>query len=165
VSGKYCHGNVKIIDSFRGSSGSSGSGSSDFEQYVPSDPDYRYHAEIPSGNGWSEPAESYPTGGGLLRTIVHGPEGQTLIIDRTPDEVPQLGGDYESTQEVSQPEFGTATKYVFSSSEGIPECSGAPCVDYLIEDGSGGGWGVLAGGPSVSAADEVARAVADSIRD
>ncbi len=86
-----------------------------------------------------------------------------LIVDRTPDEVPQLGGEFESTREVPHPNFGTATEYVFSQSESIPECNGNPCVDYLIDDGQGGGWGVLAGGPDQAIASEVAANVARSI--
>jgi hypothetical protein len=134
-----------------------------YEPYTPTDPEYAYSAELPDGNGWSEPTESLPTGGGLLRTTVRGPEGSVLIVDRTPDEVPQLGGDFESTREVPQPNFGTATEYVFDQSESIPECNGNPCVDYLIEDGAGGGWGVLAGGPDQAIATEVAANVAKSV--
>ena len=82
--------------------GSGGSGGSEpvstfapasYSAYTPADPAYAYSAEIPKGNGWSAPVESLPTGGGLLRTTVRGPEGAVLIIDRTPDEVPQLGGE------------------------------------------------------------------------
>jgi hypothetical protein len=134
-----------------------------YENYMPSDSEYAYSAELPAGNGWSEPTESLPTGGGLLRTTVRGPEGSVLIVDRTPDEVPQLGGGFDSTREVPQPNFGTATEYVFDQSEAIPECNGNPCVDYLIEDGAGGGWGVLAGGPDQAIATEVAANVAKSI--
>ena len=154
------------IRAARGSGGAepvSGLAPASYTAYAPGDPAYAYSAEIPKGNGWSAPVESLPTGGGLLRTTVRGPEGAVLIIDRTPDEVPQLGGGFESTREVSQPAFGTATEYVFTQSESIPECNGNPCVDYLIEDGQGGGWGVLAGGPDQALASEVAATVARSI--
>ena len=136
-----------------------------YVNYSPSDPAYAYSAEIPKGNGWAAPSESLPTGGGLLRTTVRGPEGAVLIIDRTPDEVPQLGGEFQSRRQVPQPAFGAATEYVLDRSESIPECNGNPCVDYLIEDGSGGGWGILAGGPDQALASEVAATVAKSIRD
>lgn len=136
-----------------------------YETYVPSDPTYYYLAELPKGNGWSQPIESRPTGGALLRTTVRGPEGAVLIIDRTPDELPQLGGDFQSSRSVAHPRFGSATEYVFSSSQAIPECNGNPCVDYLIEDGQGGGWGVLAGGPDQGIATEVASRVARSVTD
>lgn len=136
---------------------------SDTRPYVPSDPSYSYSAELPQGDGWSTPIESFPTGGALLRTTVDGPGGLFVLIDRTPYEVPQLGGDFESSRTVSHPRFGTATEYVFSTSEIIPECSNAPCVDYLIEDGSGGGWGVLAGGTDVAEAQALAGEVARSI--
>jgi predicted Ser/Thr protein kinase len=134
-----------------------------YQLYIASDPDYFYHAELPAGNGWSKPIESRPTGGDLLRTTVRGPDGALLIIDRTPNEIPSIGGNYESTREVPHPEFGTATEYILSESESIPECAGRQCVDYLIEDGAGGGWGVLGGGPSLPLATEVAARVAKSI--
>ncbi len=131
--------------------------------YSPSDPTYWYGADIPRGNGWSDPIESRPTGGALLRTTVRGPGGAFLIIDRTPSEEPQLGGGFDSSRSVSHPTFGSATEYIISSSSEIPECSGASCVDYLIRDGRGGGWGVLAGGPILALATEVASSVADSV--
>src|SRR5262245_40353352 len=65
-----------------------------FNGYVPSDASYAYSASIPSGGGWSAPIESHPTSGPLLRTTLNGPNGALLLIDRTPSEVPQLGGGY-----------------------------------------------------------------------
>jgi len=79
--------------------------------------------------------------------------------------VPQIGGEYDSSREVPHPRFGTATEYIFSASEGIPECNGAPCVNYQIENGQGGGWAVVAGGPSLALATEVASTVARSVTD
>jgi hypothetical protein len=131
--------------------------------YSPTDPHYAYTASIPSGNGWNSPIESTPTSGDLLRTTVRGPENSILVIDRTPHDVPQLGGGYDSKRTVSQPAFGSATEYIFLSSKSIPECTGTACVDYLIDDGQGGGWGILGGGPSLALASEVAAQVAESI--
>ena len=96
---------------------------------------------FPAGGGWSAPAESHPTSGALLRTSWRGPDGTLLIIDRTPYDVPDLGGSYDAVGTVSHPVFGEATKYNFSQSSALPDCDGRPCVDYLINDGSGGGWG------------------------
>jgi hypothetical protein len=88
-----------------------------------------------------------------------------LFIDRTPSEVPKIGGDFESRRTVYQPKFGLADEYVISQSESIPECMGSPCVDYLIEDGRGGGWGVLAGGTAdTTLARQLGRRVMRSIR-
>jgi hypothetical protein len=131
--------------------------------YSPTDPHFAYTAAIPSGNGWNGPIESTPTSGDLLRTTVRGPENSILVIDRTPHDVPRLGGGYDSQRTVSQPAFGSATEYIFSSSKSIPECTGTVCVDYLINDGQGGGWGILGGGPSLALASEVAAQVAQSI--
>lgn len=135
----------------------------DYASYQPSDEHYFYNASLPTGNGWGEPIESRPTGGDLLRTTVRGPDSSVLVIDRTPNEVPQLGGGYDSSRSVSQGFFGSATEYIFSSSKSIPECTGTACVDYLIDDGVGGGWGVLAGGSSLPLATEVASRVMQSV--
>jgi hypothetical protein len=134
-----------------------------YAPYQPSDPSYAYTAEIPSGGGWSAPVESHPTSGLLLRTSLRGPDGTLLIIDRTPQDVPDLGGTYDAVRTTSQPSFGQATEYVFSRSEALADCNGRPCVDFLINDGSGGGWGVLAGGPNPSVAEGIASHVAQSI--
>lgn len=134
-----------------------------YVHYEPSDPNYFYTAEIPAGGGWSTPAESHPTSGELLRTSLRGPDGTLLIIDRTPNEEPSLGGSFDAARTVSHPSFGQATEYTFSSSEALPDCNGRPCVDFLINDGSGGGWGVLAGGPSLAVAENIASHVAQSI--
>ncbi len=134
-----------------------------FASYAPSNPDYFYLAQLPGGGGWSVPAENYPTSRKLLRTETRGPDGTFVIVDRTPNEVPQLGGGYDDVRTVSQPFFGSATEYVFSQSQSIPECNGRPCVDFLIDDGQGGGWGVLAGGPSIDAAQGIGSQVAQSV--
>lgn len=134
-----------------------------FRSYSPSDPNYGYVATIPSGSGWSSPVETHPTEGDLLRTSVSGPDGTLLIIDRTPTEIPTLGGGYDGVRHVSQPAFGSATEYLFTESQSIAECNGAPCVDFLINDGTGGGWGVLGGGPRLSVAHEIASEVTRSI--
>jgi hypothetical protein len=134
-----------------------------YEYYQPSDPAYSYAAEVPTGGGWSAPIESHPTSGELLRTSWRGPDGTLLIIDRTPNDVPSLGGSYDSARTVSQPAFGEATEYIFSRSTALPDCNGRPCADFLINDGTGGGWGVLAGGPSLAVAESIAGHVAQSI--
>ena len=135
-----------------------------YASYSPSDPAYSYVAEVPVGGGWSEPTESHPTSGALLRTSWRGPDGTLLIIDRTPSEVPSLGGSYDAMGTVPHPTFGEMTRYNFSQSTALPDCNGRPCVDYLINDGSGGGWGVLAGGPSLAVAESIASHVAQSVR-
>jgi serine/threonine-protein kinase len=174
---------VKTLNAGRAASGDEGRGGSErtvirtpngdsttsfpvtYRPYSPSDPDpdYGYVATVPSGRGWSSPVETHPTDGELLRTSISGPDGTLLVIDRTPTEVPTLGGGYDDVRHVSQPSFGTATEYLFSNSQSIPECNGAPCVDFLIDDGTGGGWGVLGGGPSLSVAEQIASQVTQSI--
>lgn len=134
-----------------------------YQPYSPTDPDFYYVAEVPAGGGWSPPAEGYPTNGELLRTTLRGPDGTLLIIDYTPNEVPQLGGSYDAASSSLQTNFGTATEYVFSRSEALPDCNGRPCADFFVNDGSGGGWGVLGGGPSLAVAEGIAAHVAQSI--
>ena len=145
--------------------GTVGSSQTKFVPYRPSDSAYDYTATIPTGGGWLEPTESYPTGGALLRTSVRGPAGQFVLIDRTPSEEPQLGGGFDSSGVIQHPRYGTVVEYVISESALIPECDGYQCVDYLINDGSGGGWGVLAGGSDVAVAKQTAQEVALSISD
>jgi Protein of unknown function (DUF2510) len=127
--------------------------------------EFSYYTELPSGAGWSEPSQEEPVPGELERTTVRGPGEMFVFIDRTPSEVPKIGGDFDSRRIVYQPKFGVAHEYVISQSESIPECMGSPCIDYLIEDGRGGGWGVLAGGTTdLALARRVGRPVMRSIR-
>ena len=95
-----------------------------YASYAPSDQSYHYRAEIPQGGGWLAPTESYPTGGALLRTSVRGPDGQFVLIDRTPSEVPVLGGGFDSSGVIEHPVYGSVTEYVISNSDQIPECNG-----------------------------------------
>lgn len=134
-----------------------------YVSYSPADPNYAYVAQIPSGGGWTAPSESNPTGGDILRTSLRGPDGTLLIIDRTPTEVPALGGSYDFASSDVPTNFGTATAYTISRSESLPDCNGRPCVDIFINDGAGGGWAVLAGGPNIAVAETIARTVAQSI--
>ena len=122
-----------------------------------------YQAQIPSGNGWSQPADSQPRPGELFRTSVRGPDGVFLIIDYTPYEPARFGGSYQTTRSVGQTAFGSATEYVFQGGR-LPECQRARCVDYIINDpASSTGFGVLAGGPDFAAAKEIARTVMESL--
>ena len=120
-----------------------------------------FSAELPEGPEWTGPFESTPNDG-LYRTTVDGPDDLTLLIDYTPYEVPVFGGEAESETTIST-EHGTATEIVFSGGD-IAICEATRCIDYLIEDGSGGGWGVLAGGGDFALAQEVARRVAETIQ-
>ena len=134
-----------------------------YTRYVPSDPGFAYVARVPAGPGWGRPTESYPTSGALLRTTLRGPAGKFVLIDRTPSEVPQLGGGFDSSRTVDHPVFGEATEYIFRGSETIPECGDAICVDYLISDQTGGGWGVLAGGADLGETQAIAERVMRSV--
>jgi hypothetical protein len=135
-----------------------------YSRYFPAQRRFGYLADLPTGNGWLKPAETRPYDSALLRTTVRGPDGMFVLIDRTPDNRPEFSGDFDSSREISNPTFGqSVTEYVFSESESFPECDGSTCVDYLIEDRQGGGWGVLAGGPNLPLAKEIATTVAESI--
>jgi hypothetical protein len=123
-----------------------------------------YWTEIPSGGDWSSPVETEETPGRLYRTTVHGPDGLILIIDHTPLEQAGFGGDYDSRRELSHPWFGSMTEYTFSGGN-IPECQTTTCVDYIVNsEGSGPGFGVLAGGTTDSGlAHSIARHVAETL--
>jgi hypothetical protein len=158
-------GEGAIESSADGAGNQSSSAPARYEPYVPGEPRFYYLAELPAGNGWSQPVETQPTDGDLLRTTVRGPDGMLVVVDRTPEEPPRFGGDFDSSREVSHPRFGSATEYVFSESEAFDECNGSTCVDYLVEDSQNGGWGVLGAGPNLALAKEVAANVAQSITD
>ena len=132
-----------------------------FVDYTPST--FGYSTELPAGRGWSEPAETEPTPNRLYRTTVRGPEGFILIIDYTPHEPAAFGHGYDARRELSHPEFGSMTEYVFSGGV-IPECAKS-CVDYIVNDDAGGfGYGVLAGGTNdPGLARDVGRRVAESL--
>jgi hypothetical protein len=121
-----------------------------------------FQAQLPSGGGWASPAQPQPTAGRLFRTSVRGPGGLFVIIDYTPSEAATFGGSYESRTQVGQTAFGTATKYVFQGGR-LPECQRATCVDYIINDPTGGGFGVLAGGGNTASSEQIARTVAESV--
>ena len=132
-----------------------------FVDYTPSS--FGYSTQLPAGKGWSEPAETEPTPNRLYRTTVRGPRGFILIIDYTPHEPAAFGHGYDARRELSHPEFGSMTEYVFSGGV-IPECAKS-CVDYIVNDDAGGfGYGVLAGGTSdPGLARDVGRRVAESL--
>ena len=136
---------------------------SSFASYRSTEPGFEYSAELPSGNGWSEEAGTL-VNPELYETEVRGPDGYFVVVDYTPNELPDPGVTAEPRGEVSHPEFGSATEYSLPESEAYPECSpSSPCVDYIVEDGQGGGWGVIAGGPDEEVSAELAAQVAESI--
>jgi len=120
-----------------------------------------FQAQIPTGGGWAEPAQSEPTAGRLFRTSVRGPNGLFVIIDFTPFEPATFGGSFQSKTQVGQTAFGSATRYVFQGGR-LPECKRSTCVDYIINGGSSG-FGVLAGGGTPSTAAAIAEKVAESV--
>ena len=132
--------------------------------YSASDAYYRYVVDLPTGEAWSAPAESLKRSYDLLRTTVRSESGAVLVIDRTPADIPALGGEFESTRPLPHPRFGEMMEYVFADSTIAPACYDATCVDYLVEDGRGGGWGVLAGGTDLPEAKALARRTAESLR-
>jgi predicted Ser/Thr protein kinase len=133
-----------------------------FADYTPSAGGYS--TEIPRGSGWSPPSETEPTPDRLLRTTINGPDGLVMLIDFTPLEPAQFGGEYDSRRELGQAAFGTMTEYVFSGGA-IPQCQRSRCVDYIINDEErGSGYGVLAGGSdNFELAQKVARRAAESL--
>lgn len=143
-SGRYCDSKVKIIDTFHGDGSDVDSGAAELEQYTSTRGGWA--ADIPSGNGWSEPVESEPTPGQLYRTEITGPAGAVLIIDATPFEAPTFNAETQSRQAVSHPAFDSAVEIIFQGSENIASCVANQCVDFLLSNGSGG-YAVLAGGP------------------
>ena len=121
-----------------------------------------WSAEIPIGDGWSGPLESTPNEG-LYRTTFDGPGDLTVIVDYTPHEVPIFNGTAESRDYVTHPLYGTSERIVFSGGS-IPTCQNTRCIDFLVPNGAGGGWGILAGGGDYEVAAEVADHIAATLR-
>jgi hypothetical protein len=121
-----------------------------------------FQAQLPTGGGWSHPAESQPSAG-LFRTTLRSSDGTVVFVDYTPREKPTFSAPFESRRHVGQAAFGSAVEYVFRSGS-IPECRRWRCVDYLVDDpGTRGGFGVLVGGPAFATTRAVARDVAESL--
>lgn len=126
---------------------------------------YRYVVDLPDGRGWSQPAESFRRRFDLLRTTTRrGPSGPVLVIDRTPGKPPILGGEVDASRFHPHPAFDGMIEYVFRDSTIVPACIRARCVDYLVQDGEGGGWGVLVADVRLSRARDLARRTARSLR-
>jgi hypothetical protein len=107
-----------------------------------------WQAELPSGNGWQQPAERQLSGGRRIRVTVRGPEGAALVIDHTPAAPARFGSKYRSSRELPQASVGSMTEYRLSDE----------AVGYVMGAGDGG-FRVFATGVD----GPVARRVADSL--
>ncbi len=107
-----------------------------------------WQAELPSGNGWQQPAERQLGGGRRIRVTVRGPAGAALVIDHTPAEPARFGSKYRSSRELPQASVGSMTEYRLSDD----------AVGYVMGAGDGG-FRVFATGID----GPVARRVADSL--
>ena len=107
-----------------------------------------WQAELPSGNGWAQPAERQLGGGRRLRVTVRGPAGAALVIDHTPSAPARFGSKYRSSRELPQASVGSMTEYRLSDD----------AVGYVMSAGDGG-FRVFATGVD----GPVARRVADSL--
>ena len=136
------------------------SGSVTLGAYSPATSGYDYDAELPTDSGWSVTEEDFE--GERLRTRADGPGDAFVLIDQTPGVTPGDPDEFTSSEDISHPEFGTAEKLVIPAGSS-DDCGDDDCVLVQIDDGSGGGWAVLAGGPDQAANDELATQVADSI--
>ncbi len=135
---------------------------STYATFTPFDSTYYYSASLPSGGGWGAPAETEPVSGERHRVEVTGPDDYYMLIDRTPNEFPRVGVDYESSDTFEHDYFGGYTEFVVPPGE-IPECGPYRCLDYLLEDGEGGGWAILVTGPDLGIARTIGTNVVDSI--
>jgi pyruvate/2-oxoglutarate dehydrogenase complex dihydrolipoamide acyltransferase (E2) component len=107
-----------------------------------------WQAELPSGNGWQQPAERQLGGGRRLRVTVRGPDGAAVVIDHTPAAPARFGSKYRSSRELPQASVGSMTEYRLSDD----------AVGYVMGAGDGG-FRVFATGVD----GPVARRVADSL--
>jgi hypothetical protein len=107
-----------------------------------------WQAELPSGNGWQQPAERQLGRGERVRVTVRGPAGAALVIDHTPSEPARFGSKYRSSRELPQASVGTMIEYRL----------GEDAVGYVMGAGDGG-FRVFATGVE----GPVGRRVADSL--
>jgi hypothetical protein len=107
-----------------------------------------WQAELPSGNGWQQPAERQLGGGRRIRVSVRGPSGAALVIDHTPTRPARFGSKYRSSRELPQASLGSMTEYRLSED----------AVGYILNAGEGG-FRIFATGVD----GPVARRVADSL--
>jgi serine/threonine protein kinase len=120
-----------------------------------------FQADLPTGEGWSEPEESAPNDQ-LFAVTQEGPDGLELVINYTPGEAARVTPS-DSCNPVEHPEFDNAQKCVFQGG-GFEACNRTQCVDYLLNfTDDGPGWAVLVGGGAPSRSEAVARRVAESL--
>jgi serine/threonine protein kinase len=121
-----------------------------------------FEADMPTGDGWSEPEVS-TISDGLLRTQLSGPDGLEVIIDHTPNEAATFKP-ADRCKQTSLPTVPYAAKCVFRGGTLAP-CRRSRCVDYLMNAGvDGPGWGVLVGGGSNFAETErIAKRIATTL--
>jgi hypothetical protein len=118
-----------------------------------------FRTVLPTGDGWSEPAESQVSDG-LFRVRQTGPDGLEVIIDHTPGEAATFKP-ADRCVETRVPNFPYSSRCQFRGGTLAP-CQRATCVDYLLNAGvDGPGWGVLVGGGGTLAeTQEIARKIA-----
>jgi hypothetical protein len=106
-----------------------------------------WQAELPSGNGWQQPAQTQPRPGRLYRVTVRGPAGAVLLIDHMPSAAARFGSKYESRRELTQPWFGSMTEYKLADDS----------VGYVLNASEAGpGFRVFASGADPAVARRVA---------
>lgn len=120
-----------------------------------------YRVLVPAGAGWSQPRERQ-LNPGLFEATASGPGGLELIINYTPDEAASISP-ATSCRPTDHPQFAQARKCVFSGGS-LDVCRSSRCVDYLLNDSSGGpGYAVLVGGGDPDDAERIADRVAASL--
>jgi hypothetical protein len=87
-----------------------------------------WQAQLPSGNGWQQPAETQLGGGQRIRVTARGPSGAALVIDYTPSQPARFGSKYRSSRELPQASVGSMTEYRLSDD----------AVGYILNVGEGG---------------------------
>ena len=138
--------------------GGSGSGDPSLETFV-SDAG-GFSVDLPSGAGWTTPRERQVSPG-LWEVSTTGPDGLEVLVNYTPDEPASIQPS-DSCTPVDHPEFSLARKCTFRGGT-IDVCQTSTCVDYLLNDSTGGpGYAVLVGGGSRAEVEDIAADVAAS---
>ena len=135
-----------------------GSGAESLETFV-SDAG-GFSVDVPAGADWTTPQERR-VNPGLWEVRTEGPSGLEVIVNYTPEEAASVQP-ADSCAAVDHPEFSLARKCVFRGGT-IDVCQTSTCIDYLLNDSTGGpGYAVLVGGGTRAQAEDIADAMAAS---
>lgn len=127
-----------------------------------------FATSVPTGPDWSvdrtgnQNTELNPR----YVTILRGPDDIVIQIDATPLDAAQPPTDLATapSRSLAHKAFGSMDEYIIRGGD-LQFCEISLCVDYIIDDGRGGGLAVVGGGRDLDAVRRIVRKVAQDLRD